>query len=558
MCMPQTEMCPNFLRNCEIKCLSLLLYTLLWLVILILYLTFILIKRGRSVTHEQSAKILKVAMQNNDIIDIWRTLYPDKEEFTWSVNKPNRICVRLDYILVSESLAQLVTYVKIIPGFRTDHSMVSMQVMFEFAKKGPGYWKLFINLLQDKVYLEKINKLIDIELAQDSDTLAKKWELIKLSVRGTILQYSARKSKSERNTFPALERKLAQLNSSIENQPFSLRENKEHQMAMIKKDIQEIYHKQTQGAIMRSRARWENLGEKPTRYFCNLEKQNYSKKTIYRLQLESGEITSDQSNILQEQENFFKKLYTTVGEIDENYVNGIECPQISKEEYELLKSPISQNEISTALKSMANCKSPGTDGLQADFYKVFYNKLKYFLCEMYSEAPENKVLHLSARRGIISLLEKINKNLLQLKSYRPLSLLNSDYKILSKVFALRLKKVLNNIIHKDQTGFLPGRYMAENVMKMLNLMEYCERQDKSAVIISLDFEKAFDKLEWRSIQLAMEAFSIGPKFREYVEILYKQPVTCTMNNGMWSNWFEPSRSCRQGGPDFLTAVCTNS
>ena len=104
------------------------------------------------------------------------------------------------------------------------------------------------------------------------------------------------------------------------------------------------------------------------------------------------------------------------------------------------------------------------------------------------------------------------------------------------------------MIHHDQTGFLPGRYIVENVMKIMNLMEFCERQDKSIVILSLDFEKAFDKLEFKVVELTMEAFGIGQKFIDMVKILYNEPLSCTMNNGYWLNWFIPTRSCCQDDP----------
>ena len=89
-------------------------------------------------------------------------------------------------------------------------------------------------------------------------------------------------------------------------------------------------------------------------------------------------------------------------------------------------------------------------------------------------------------------------------------------------------------------------------MKMLNLIEYCTRTQNSAIILSVDFEKAFDKLEWDAMYKALELFNFGPCFISYVKTLYSNPISSTMNNGWWSKWFELSRSCRQGDP--LVAV----
>ena len=214
----------------------------------------------------------------------------------------------------------------------------------------------------------------------------------------------------------------------------------------------------------------------------------------------------------------------------------------------MLDADITIGKLGLAVKSLANNKSPSTDGLPIDCYKAFWSKIKNLLYELYQDIISSNELYLSARRGIISLLEKVGRNSLQLKSWCPLTLLNSDYKIFSKVLALRLQKVLNTVIHESQTGFVKGRFIAENTIKILNLMEHCERTGKSAVVISIDFEKAFDQMEWPAIDAALTTFGVGPKFRKMIQILYKNPVRTVLNNGTWSNWIYPTRGCRQGDP----------
>ena len=100
-------------------------------------------------------------------------------------------------------------------------------------------------------------------------------------------------------------------------------------------------------------------------------------------------------------------------------------------------------------------KPPGTDGLPADFYKMFYRQIKDFLYELYSEILQDRKLHLSARRGVISLLEKIDRDRLEIKNWRPISLLNTDYKILAKITAERLQSAVTEYISDTQTGFNP-------------------------------------------------------------------------------------------------------
>ena len=160
-----------------------------------------------------------------------------------------------------------------------------------------------------------------------------------------------------------------------------------------------------------------------------------------------------------------------------------------------LEQEISLSEISLALKELKSYKCPGVDGISVAFYKVFYGKLKFFLRDLINEIVENGKLHLSARRGIITLIEKIGKDPLLVDNWRPICLLCTDYKIFAKIIALRLQGALPHIINTSQTGFMKGCNIGENILKLESLINYCESTKTSAVMISFDFYKAFDSVE---------------------------------------------------------------
>ena len=146
-----------------------------------------------------------------NLVDIWREIKPQTPGYTWRRHNPYKLAERLDYILIADSLAQLVNGMLVHPMVKTDHDVVQIDFALDFQKRGPGYWKMNTKLLQDKDYLEKINKLLDIELEQKELYKSKKdhWEIIKLMIRGTTLQYSARKKKATDNLVEVLEKKLA-------------------------------------------------------------------------------------------------------------------------------------------------------------------------------------------------------------------------------------------------------------------------------------------------------------------------------------------------------------
>ena len=155
-------------------------------------------------------------------------------------------------------------------------------------------------------------------------------------------------------------------------------------------------------------------------------------------------------------------------------------------------------------------------------------------------------MHLSAKRGILLLLEKIGKDMLVLKNWRPLTLLNTDNKIYAKILAMRLEKSTKYIIHHSQPGFSKGRHLAENIMKINEVMQHCEEEQINALLVSFGFEKAFDKIEWTAIMLALEKFGFGTNYIRMVGILYQEPLIAAANNGYWLEFFRPMRATQQG------------
>ena len=128
-----------------------------------------------------------------------------------------------------------------------------------------------------------------------------------------------------------------------------------------------------------------------------------------------------------------------------------------------MEGPLSYEECKNVLESFQNDKSPGEDGFTVEFYKLFYDLLGEILVTSLNEAYEENELTISQRRGIITLLPKKDGSLLDLQNWRPITLLNVDLKIAAKAIAKRLETVLPKLIHPDQTGFVKGRYVGENI-----------------------------------------------------------------------------------------------
>ena len=197
---------------------------------------------------------------------------------------------------------------------------------------------------------------------------------------------------------------------------------------------------------------------------------------------------------------------------------------------------------------MESDKTPGTDGLPAEFYKVFWKDISSFLISALNYAFDSGCLSVTQRRGVIKLIPKKDAELYFIKNWRPITLLNTDYKIAAKSIANRIKLVLPNLINYDQTGFLKGRFIGENIRLIDSIIQYATKKNIPGLLLFIDFEKAFDSLEWPFIHDTLRSYGFGASLIKWVKTLYSHTESCILNNGWASNFFEIQRGVRQGCP----------
>jgi len=154
----------------------------------------------------------------------------------------------------------------------------------------------------------------------------------------------------------------------------------------------------------------------------------------------------------------------------------------------------------------------------------------------------------SQKQAVITLIEKKGKDRSLLENWRPISLVNVDAKIMSKAIATRIKNVLPNIIHHNQTGFIKDRYIGETVRSIFDIMDSTAEENIPGLLIFIDFQKAFDSLEQNFLQRCLESFNFGSDFIRWVMTFYKNIQSCVINNGITSDYFIIERGVRQGDP----------
>ena len=266
---------------------------------------------------------------------------------------------------------------------------------------------------------------------------------------------------------------------------------------------------------------------------------NCDNKLIERLLINGNEVT-EPKKILKELHNYFSKVFTSKlaafnGDFDSIFLNNnIFMPKLDEEAKIALDVRLTLLELETAMKEMLFNKTPGSDGIPVEFYILFWEKIKYYLLDSINAALIKGSMSQTQKEGIINLLRKKDKDSLFLKNWRPLTMLNVDYKILAKTLANRIKTKISTLIHSDQTGFLKNRYIGENINRILSIMEYCEKNDLEGLIVNIDFEKAFDSIEWNCLYKTLSFFNFGENFIGYIKTLYNGSFAKVMNNG-WAS-----------------------
>ena len=175
-------------------------------------------------------------------------------------------------------------------------------------------------------------------------------------------------------------------------------------------------------------------------------------------------------------------------------------------------------------------KSPGPDGLTTEFYHTFWTELADDLCAVYNYAHEQEQLPDTQATSILRLLFKKGKRR-HLKNWRPIALLNTDYKILSTTIANRLKPTLSQVIGEQQTCGIPGRTIFETTMALRNIVHDVKTRGANGILISLDQEKAFDRVNRPFLEKIMKKLNYGPSFLSWIQTLYAGANCKIINNG---------------------------
>ena len=528
-----------------------------------------------NINNPQSRLHLLETMQIYNLKDVYRILNPNLRRYTWRRKNPVKQA-RLDYFICPESLLELINDCKIHPGYRSDHSLLEINIQLNSFKRGRGLWKFNCSLLQNKDYIHTINETIDevklrycspvynphfvkqnckfdLQFGIEYDLLL---EMMLLKIRDITTKFSINLKKANMREETQIIKEI----EKIETNPHA--ENYHESLEMKQNQLQTLRKTKMNGSMIRSKAIWLHSGEKPTKYFCSLEKKNFIDKTIKKLTLENGEIVFEQNAILHHVKQFYAGLFKSrddqIDDIDlETLLEQTNIMKLSKQEASTLEGPLTVEELGIALKKMKNNKTPGIDGFPSEFFKVFLSKLKYLILNALNHSYEKGMLSVSLRQTIINCIPKGDKQRDKIKNWRPISLLSVLYKLASSAIAARMNTVLSKLISQDQTGFVKGRYIGETTRLIYDIMHYTEVKELDGLLMLIDFEKAFDSISWRFMYNTLRFFGFGSSFIHWIKLFNNNIKASVLQAGVKSDFISIERGCKQGDPiaAYLFILC---
>lgn len=499
----------------------------------------------------KACDLLRSYTKNMNLADVWRLSNSSGREYSFH-SRVHNVYSRIDFFLVDGKLLPYCYNAKYHNIIISDHSPVS------FSIKLPGHlptqktWRFNPELLTNTKFCEYLETHIKLFFeTNDKDDVSPTllWETFKAYFRGCVISFQASLKKSNKEHQIELEKQINQLDRENAQQP-SL--EKHTKISALKYELNKILSDKISRAFVFAKQKHFEFGDKPHKLLARQLRKIENDRAIHKINSGAGTALTSHKDINDRFTQFYKNLYTSEHnaspDVAQSFLDKCNLPSLSETEREILNADISCEELLATIKSLNNGKSPGPDGLSNEIYKKFGLLLVPYLRALYTRSYEDGVLPQTLTEATITLLLKKGKDPEEVGSYRPISLLNTDQKILAKTLAKRLNAFMGKLVHPDQTGFIPNRNSFYNLRRVLNVMHCNRPPTQDLVILSLDAEKAFDRVEFPYLFAVLEKFGCGHTFLSWIKLLYNNPCAKILTNRTLSAPFQLGRGTRQGCP----------
>ncbi|CAM2114554.1 unnamed protein product [Caretta caretta] len=459
-----------------------------------------------------AANILRGIVEHHSLVDVWRDHHPDdtsiftfvQVEAHWSHHS------RLDHIYLSLVHLSRAHSSNIQPAPFSDHHLATITASLHAERPGSAYWHFNNSLLEDEGFVTSFREfwLAWQEQRRAFPLAWRWWDLGKVCTKLFCRDYTWGTSRWRNAATEQLEWEVLEMERHLAaspEEPFLCGVCQEK-----REELRALEDHRTRGAFVRSRIRLLREMNRGSRFFYTPEKTRGAKKHITCLLAEDSTPLTDLVEMCGRARDFYTSLFSPYPtDPGACMVLWEELPMVSVGDRDQLELPLTLAEFSEALRHMPTNKSPGMDGLTVEFYRAFWDMLGPDLATVWA---------------------------------------NTDYKIVAKAISLRLRSVVADVIHPDQTYTVPGRSIFDNLFLVRDLLELGRRDGLSFALLSLDQEKAFDRVNHGYLMGTLQAFGFGPQFVSFLRVLYASAACLVRLNWTLTEPVSFGRGVQQGCP----------
>ncbi|KAL7852889.1 hypothetical protein SRHO_G00186740 [Serrasalmus rhombeus] len=492
---------------------------------------------------DASVKHFKKLVAGFSLIDGFKVCNPGNPGHTW--HNSRGASSRIDYILVAPPIT--VRTASLSPRWYSDHMMVETTVSIDAPSFGRGYWKLNVGILEEIEYQSLFRDHFAAWLGCKSDfaSPAAWWEHIKERIRALTIHYCSQRKAAKLQRVRDLEKQLKTSYADYNNGGvFDL-----DRAQALRAELRALHERSAADSLFNARLQMAEENETCSAFFFQRVRQAREERCFTSLIDSEGRACSDPARMMGIAHSFYSNLFSKRGtdqEIGEHFLSflGTSLPSAARDS---LETPFSLGELTEVLGKMNRRKVPGLDGLPVEFYSTFWDVLGPEIVEVAEDVHRQGRLTESMRSGALSLLYK-KGDPKDLANWRPLTMLCVDLKIFAKALTERLKKTMSLLVHSDQTCGVPGRSATWNLHLIRDAISWAGDRNVPLALVSLDQEKAFDRVDHSFLERVLMTLGFGPNFLRWLKTFYTEVGSRVSINGHLSDLVPQESGVRQGCP----------